>query len=155
MTINARLRAGVPPHPGTAEEVDPIDKELEPRDEGLDPIEHSPTTVQSEWLRHLSETQAKIAQEIIRAVRQRQPGLMLLKGSAGTGKTHTVKIILEILRERNIPYLISATTGIAAVQYSGGQTVHSLFSLGIDEVQTSFHINIGSDSTKGKYIQNA
>jgi hypothetical protein len=53
VTIKAKLRASVPPHHRT--------------DQELDPIEHSPGRVQSEWPRHLSEKQAKIAQEIIPA----------------------------------------------------------------------------------------
>jgi DNA helicase HerA-like ATPase len=81
---------------------------------------------------------------------------MFLQGSAGTGKTHTVRVILAELRRRHIPYLVSATTGIAAVQYTGGQTVHSLFSLGIDERQsTSFTSHVGRGTLRANYLLSA
>jgi hypothetical protein len=80
---------------------------------------------------------------------------MLLQGSAGTSKTHTLRVILAVLKEMNIPHLICTTTRIVGVQYSGGQTVHSLFSFGISEDQTSFISHIGSRSTKAKYLQDA
>jgi chromosomal replication initiation ATPase DnaA len=42
----------------------------------------------------LASEQAAIATEIIGAVQQNTKKLMFLQGSAGTGKTHTVKVIL-------------------------------------------------------------
>jgi RecG-like helicase len=95
-------------------------------------------------LSDLSDEQGAIANEIIRSAERNSPKLMFLQGSAGTGKTHTVQEILLELHRRGFRCLVSATTGIAAVQYQSGQTLHSLFSLGIYEKGSShFTSNIG------------
>jgi hypothetical protein len=76
---------------------------------------------------------------------------MFLQDSVGTGKTHKVRVMLTELRNRGIPYVISATTGIAEVQYPRRQTVHSLFSLGVDENEGSrFLSSIGRNAQKAK-----
>jgi ATP-dependent exoDNAse (exonuclease V) alpha subunit len=52
--------------------------------------------------------------------------------------------------------LICATTGIAAVQYSGGTTLHFLFQLGIDEqYRGSFYSNIGGGSKAAQHLLSA
>jgi transcriptional regulator of acetoin/glycerol metabolism len=93
--------------------------------------DHSPS------IADFSLEQAAVAREIIDAVEQKSKQLMLLQGSAGTGKTRTVRVILSESQRKHIHCLVSATTGIAAVQYPGGQIVHSVFSLGIDERQNA------------------
>jgi hypothetical protein len=70
-------------------------------------------------LRALAPEQADIALEIIDAVRYQTKKVMLLQGSVGTGKMHTVRISLSELYRLGIHCLVSATTGIAAVQYPG------------------------------------
>jgi ATP-dependent exoDNAse (exonuclease V) beta subunit len=57
---------------------------------------------------------------------------MFLEGAAGTGKTFTFAALVAVLRGEGQRCLICGTTGIAAVQYPGGCTLHSLFKLGID-----------------------
>jgi hypothetical protein len=98
-------------------------------------------------LKDLSNEQAPIAVHIVNGADSPCPDpskqLMFLQGSAGTGKTHTVRAMITELRNRGFPYSISPTTGIAAVQYPGGETVHSLFSLGVDENQGSGFVSHG------------
>ena len=54
---------------------------------------------------------------------------ILLTGSAGTGKSYTIKYIIEYLKENNKKFAVTATTGTAAVMI-GGQTLHSFLGLG-------------------------
>jgi hypothetical protein len=74
-------------------------------------------------LKDLSNEQAAIAMDIVNDAESPFPGpskrLMFLQGSAGTEKTHTVGAMRTELRNRRIPYFISATTRIAAVHESG------------------------------------
>jgi ATP-dependent exoDNAse (exonuclease V) alpha subunit len=78
---------------------------------------------------------------------------MFLQGSAGTGKTFTVKTLIATLQSCGKKCLICGTTGIAAVQYPGGITLHSLFRLGIDEQFTgSFRSNIGRRTAHARHI---
>jgi len=55
---------------------------------------------------------------------------MFLTGSAGTGKSYTIKEIIKYLEANNINYGLTALTGCAAVLING-QTIHSFLGLGI------------------------
>jgi hypothetical protein len=78
---------------------------------------------------------------------------MFLQGSAGTGKTFTVKAVISVLQSHWKNCLICGTTPIVAVQYPGGTTVHSLLRLGIDEQSRGgFRSNIGRGTPLARYI---
>ena len=55
---------------------------------------------------------------------------IFLTGSAGTGKSFTIKYIMEYLRNNNKNYALTAMTGTAAVLI-GGQTLHSFLGIGL------------------------
>ena len=55
---------------------------------------------------------------------------IFLTGSPGTGKSYTLKLIIEHLKKNCKQYAVTSATGCAAV-IIGGQTIHSYLSLGI------------------------
>lgn len=55
---------------------------------------------------------------------------ILLTGPAGTGKSFTIKHIIEVLKDSGKKYAMTATTGTAAVLI-GGQTLHSFLGIGL------------------------
>ena len=55
-----------------------------------------------------------------------------LTGSAGSGKTHTLREYIKWLDERSIPVAITASTGIAAT-HMNGMTIHGWAGIGIRE----------------------
>lgn len=55
---------------------------------------------------------------------------LFLTGSAGTGKSYTIKSIVSYFETNNINYGLTALTGCAAVLING-QTIHSFLGLGI------------------------
>lgn len=55
---------------------------------------------------------------------------LFLTGSAGTGKSFTIKEIVKFLENMNVNYGLTALTGCAAVLING-QTIHSFLGLGI------------------------
>ena len=57
---------------------------------------------------------------------------LFLSGSAGTGKSFTIKKIVEYLENNNLNYGLTALTGCAA-SLINGQTLHSFLLLGIDK----------------------
>ena len=59
-----------------------------------------------------------------------------LAGNAGTGKSYLVKAFIRYCEDTKCKLLKSASTGIAAVNI-GGVTVHSLFKLSGDDLQTA------------------
>ena len=54
---------------------------------------------------------------------------VIMTGQGGTGKTFAIREIVERLRDSKI-VAVTATTGIAATQYTNGQTIHSWCGLG-------------------------
>jgi hypothetical protein len=81
----------------------------------------------------LTPEQHSVASKIIKAVLHETQQLMFLQGSVGSGKTFTVKALINALQSHRKKSLVYGTTDIAAVQYPGGTTPRSLFRLGIDE----------------------
>lgn len=57
-------------------------------------------------------------------------GNVFLTGEPGAGKTYTVNLFIEWLRENGITYAVTASTGIAATHVNG-TTIHSWSGLGI------------------------
>lgn len=55
---------------------------------------------------------------------------VFITGPAGTGKTYTVRSIVEWVRSAGIPFGITATTGAAAILI-GGKTLHSYLGIGL------------------------
>lgn len=64
-----------------------------------------------------------------------------LTGSAGSGKTHTLREYIKWLEERNIPVAVTASTGIAAT-HMNGQTIHGWAGIGIREYVTDEDIDM-------------
>ena len=80
--------------------------------------------------------------------------LCFLQGAASTGKTFLIKTFLNILQANGKKCLISDTTGIAASQYKGATTVHSLFHLTIDKERIStFTSNIQKNAYAEKLLK--
>jgi intein/homing endonuclease len=65
---------------------------------------------------------------------------VFLTGSAGVGKSYTLKVYLDYLKARNVPYAITASTGIAATNIDG-QTIHSWTGIGIKSHITQTHVD--------------
>ncbi len=63
-----------------------------------------------------------------------------LTGSAGSGKTHTLRQYIDWLNEHDIPVAITASTGIAAT-HMNGQTIHGWSGIGVKEFLTESDID--------------
>ena len=71
---------------------------------------------------------------------------ILITGPAGTGKSYTIKFIIDILHTNKKNIGLTATTGTAAF-IIGGQTIHSFLGLGItDSSLADIFINIKKHS---------
>ena len=110
----------------------------------------------------LNEGQQNFVDSLIAIVKNHKstnigPYLMFLQGRAGTGKTFTTNTLISLLRNEGYKVLVTGTTGIAASQYEGGQTVHSMFGLSIDQKikDNEFHCNIGLDTKRAEELINA
>lgn len=65
---------------------------------------------------------------------------VFLTGSAGTGKSYTLKQYVAYLRRNKIPVAVTASTGIAATQLNGS-TIHSWAGIGIKDYLTALDIS--------------
>ena len=64
-----------------------------------------------------------------------------LTGSAGSGKTHTLRQYIEWLELHDIPVAVTASTGIAAT-HMNGQTIHGWAGIGIREFLTDVDMDM-------------
>lgn len=82
------------------------------------------------------------------------PYLMFLQGRAGTGKTFTTNVIINVLRKKGYKILVTGTTGIAAAQYEKGMTCHSLFKLKLakEDSENDYRYNIGYGTNRSKEL---
>ena len=96
---------------------------------------NSEQTIESFTLNEGQENVVESIKNIIKLHKENpeSPYLMFLQGRAGTGKTFTTNILIQELTKQGNNVLVTGTTGIAASQYKGGQTVHSLFGLALDQ----------------------
>ena len=77
---------------------------------------------------------------------------ILITGPAGTGKSYTIKFIIELLHTNKKNIGLTATTGTAAF-IIGGQTIHSFMGLGItDSSLANIFINIKKHSSIYKRV---
>ena len=66
---------------------------------------------------------------------------LFLTGAAGTGKSYTIKAIINYLESININYGLTAMTGCAAVLI-GGQTIHSFLYMNISRNLNEIYSNL-------------
>jgi len=78
---------------------------------------------------------------------------LFLTGSAGTGKSFTLKAIIDYLKLNNINYGITALTGCAAVLING-QTIHSFLGLGISRNIQDIYKGLSKFKTSLNKIKN-
>jgi hypothetical protein len=62
---------------------------------------------------------------------------IFLTGVAGTGKSHTLKVIQSELKRKGVKFAVLAPTGAAAVQVKGC-TIHSFTKIGIPKIKKDF-----------------
>jgi hypothetical protein len=121
--------------------------------DGLDDDQPSISSDPDSHLSLLTPEQHSVASKIIKAVSHETHQLMFLQSPAGTGKTFTVKALVNALQSHCKKCFICGTTRIAAVQYPGETTLHSLFRLGIDpRSRGDFRSNIGRGTPLPRYI---
>lgn len=68
---------------------------------------------------------------------------VFLTGVAGTGKTFTTREIIKRIQERydeqpTVPLAVTSSTGITAIQFETGQTLHSFAGLGLAQDSMDF-----------------
>ncbi|XP_041421549.1 uncharacterized protein LOC121394460, partial [Xenopus laevis] len=75
------------------------------------------------------------------------PKCYFLDGPGGSGKTYLYETLIHFFRAKNLSFLASATTGIAANLLIDGRTCHSLFKLPVPITETSVsNMKMDSDS---------
>src|SRR3989344_7211591 len=80
---------------------------------------------------------------------------VFLTGEPGSGKTHTVNVYVQYLRERGVQPAITASTGLAAT-HIGGYTIHSWSGIGLKKNMSDYDIELLMSKEKtAKRIINA
>lgn len=81
----------------------------------------------------LTLEQEHIVTNLTTAIMSKRGKIFYLQGRAGTGKTYTVCELIRRLRDQGLNVCACGSTGIAASQYQGGQTIHRCFRMGVDD----------------------
>ena len=76
----------------------------------------------------LNREQHYIYDKIISRLENLQQVCAFIQGKAGTGKSFLINTLIKFLISKSIPYIVCASTGIAA-SLIGGSTVHSAFGI--------------------------
>lgn len=81
-----------------------------------------------------------------------QEGVCVITGGPGTGKTTTLKVLIEYLKEKGISYKMAAPTGRAAKRMSestneNAQTVHRLVGIPLNEAEIDADVIIIDESS--------
>jgi ATP-dependent DNA helicase PIF1 len=102
----------------------------------------APCTFQIEEKLALNAGQLLFFDEIERMHNSKMPYLLILQAPGGTGKTHTMNMIIKFLLDVAVKVAVTSTTGISATALIGGRTVHSALNAGIivPEANTGFNI---------------
>lgn len=77
---------------------------------------------------------------------------VFITGSAGTGKSHTLKAIIADLKTSSRKYAVTSSTGCAAVLI-GGNTVHSYLGLGINNTPEKAIFNLQKNRQKYRQVE--
>lgn len=102
----------------------------------------------------LTSEQHAVYTAVVTAVRTKQPQPFMIDAPAGTGKSHTERVIAARLRGEGYTVLIVASTGIAALQLHGGWTAHSAFKLPLYErVVEGAYCDIRNESQRVELIR--
>nr|GEV99160.1 hypothetical protein [Tanacetum cinerariifolium] len=87
----------------------------------------------------LNSDQRDAYDKILRHVDNDIPGMFLIDGLRGTGKTFLYKALLAKVRSHGLIALATASSGAAANNMSGGRTTHSQFKIPINLENNSLY----------------
>ncbi|XP_071740609.1 uncharacterized protein [Rutidosis leptorrhynchoides] len=104
------------------------------------------------FITKLTSEQKEAYDQIIKAVDHGKGGVFFLYGYGGTGKTFLWKTLSSALRRKGEIVLNVASSGIAALLLSGGQTAHSHFHIPLHPTDESL-CSISPSSKLGELIR--
>ena len=96
---------------------------------------------------NLNEEQKEIVRTVIDDFPSRTP--FFISGKAGTGKSYVINCLKQYFMFNGIPFMVTASTGIAAVLI-GGRTLHSAFS--IFSHGNNIYSGLNANNDQGKAI---
>ena len=103
-------------------------------------------------LRSLNNDQKLIYEQVIHSFEHDEGRLFALQASAGTGKTHTINLLLDYVRSNGLVALGTAMSGIAATLLHNGRTLHKRAKIPI-KIQEHSTANFSRRDATGKLMQ--
>ncbi|KAG8235454.1 hypothetical protein J437_LFUL011365 [Ladona fulva] len=108
-----------------------------------------------EWLPMLNQNQKEIYDYVCGVIvnQKIENNLLFIDGPSGTGKTLLLNVITGTFRKKEHIVLCTASTGIAALNYKGGVTAHSMFRLPLDSSSPDTYCDIKANSERAELIR--
>lgn len=98
----------------------------------------------------LNQEQLHFFEAVEKSVQDKDAKLMILQAPGGTGKTHTLNIIIKYCLSQSFKVAVTSSTGISATALIGGRTVHSAFNAGITVPEEGCGFSVCSSSKLAK-----
>ncbi|XP_055350894.1 uncharacterized protein LOC129597400 [Paramacrobiotus metropolitanus] len=92
----------------------------------------------------LNNDQREIYDYVVKMLETNSGGLLYINGAAGTGKTFLVNCIANLVRAQGKIALCCASTAVAASNYGGGRTAHSMFQTAVENNGTEQKLECNS-----------
>jgi hypothetical protein len=102
----------------------------------------------------LNTEQKSAFDTVLASVDEERGSLFCLNASGGTGKTHTINLLLAKVRSQGHIAIATATSGIAATLLSNGRTLHARCHLPIN-IDESSSCNMARNSPTARLFQEA
>ena len=99
--------------------------------------------------------QKSIVDRVLLSVQQSTAFVMMIQAPAGYGKSHIFKTIAHGTRASAHIVAVTATTGLAALNYEGGRTLHSVMRMSVvdDPILDSIECDVGGTSERAEYLR--
>jgi hypothetical protein len=113
------------------------------------------TLAKANFEKKANASQQRLHSKIVNAVLNAENRLFFLQGRGGVGKTFLIKYVTASLRSLGKVVWCCATTGIAAINFQRGSTMHHLFKLQLNTSDSdSYKNNVLSRSDRAHTLRN-
>ena len=100
----------------------------------------------------MNDRQKEIYELVLQKINANESLVLFIDGKAGRGKTFLIQAIIKAVRSYNRVAIPVGTTALAASNYDGGRTAHSLFRIPVEENSAMLLSNVQERSERWELL---